>query len=48
MNVEDPQAKIAELLEQRKVYYEQADVTIDADKPIDQIAEDILKVLSDE
>jgi shikimate kinase len=48
LNVENPQAKIAELLEARKAYYEQADVIIDADKPIDQIAEDILGVLGDE
>ena len=48
LNVENPQARIAELLEQRKPYYEQADVTIDADKPIDQIVEDILEVLGDE
>lgn len=38
LNVEDPQSKIAELLEARKPYYEKADVIIDADhKAIDQI-----------
>ncbi|MBN1869456.1 MAG: shikimate kinase [Candidatus Omnitrophica bacterium] len=48
LNVENPQAKIAELLEARKPYYEKADIIIDADKPIDQIAKDILKVVSHE
>ena len=48
LNVEDPQSKISELLEARKPYYEKADVIIDADKPIDQIAEDILKVIRDD
>jgi shikimate kinase len=46
--VVDPLAKIKELLTARKPYYEQADVIIDADQPIDQIAADILKVVSDE
>jgi shikimate kinase len=48
LNVEDPQFKIGELLEARKAFYEKADIIIDADKPIDQIAEDILEVIKDE
>ncbi|MCK5013744.1 MAG: shikimate kinase [Candidatus Omnitrophica bacterium] len=48
LNVEDPRAEISELLESRKPYYEKADVIIDADKPIDQIAEDILEVIKNE
>ncbi len=48
LDVEDPQAKIAELLAARQSYYEQADVIIDANKSIDEIAQDILKVVSDE
>ena len=49
MNVADPQLKITELLEERKSYYEKADVTINADhRTINQIAEDVLKVLADE
>jgi shikimate kinase len=45
LNVEDPQMKIAELLSMRKSYYEKADVVINADKSIDEIAQDILKVI---
>ena len=45
---DDPKAKIAELLNMRKPYYEQANVVIDADKPIDEIAQDVLKVLENE
>jgi shikimate kinase len=45
LNVEDPKSKIGELLEARKSYYEKADIIIDADKPIGQIAEDILEVI---
>jgi len=49
LNVENPQLKITELLEERRPYYEKADVTIDVDhKAINQIAEDVLKVLEDE
>jgi len=49
MNVADPQLRIAELLTERKPYYEKADVTINADhRTINQIAEDVLKVLADE
>lgn len=49
LNIEDPKSKIAELLEARKSYYEQANVIIDADhKTIDQITEDVLKVLADD
>jgi shikimate kinase len=48
LNVEDPQAKISELLAARQSYYEKADIIIDADKPIDLIAEDILKVVQDD
>ena len=49
LNVADPQLKIAELLDKRKSYYEKADVTINADhQTINQITEDILKVLNDE
>ena len=48
LNVNNPQAKISELLEARKPYYEKADIIIDADKPIGQIAEDILKVIKNE
>lgn len=48
LNVEDRQAKIAELLKAREPYYKKADVTIDADKAIDQIVQDILKVLEHE
>ncbi len=48
LNVEDPQSKIGELLQARKAYYEKADVIIDADKPIDQIAEDILEAIKNE
>ena len=48
LNVEDPQAKIAELLSARKSYYEQADVSIDADKSIDEIAQDVLRVIGNE
>jgi shikimate kinase len=46
LNVKDPRARIAKLLEERKPLYEQADVVIDADhKSIDQITEEVLKVL---
>ena len=48
LNVEDPQMKIGELLQARKPYYEKADIVIDADKPIDQIVEDILEVVNNE
>jgi len=49
LNVADPQLKITELLEERKPYYEKADVIINADhRTINQIAEDVLKVLADE
>ncbi len=48
LDVEDPQAKIAELLAARQSYYEQADIIIDANKSIDEIAQDILKVVNDE
>ena len=48
LNVEDPQAKIGELLSARQSFYEKADIIIDADKSIDLIAEDILKVIQDE
>ena len=49
LNVDNPRAKIAELLESRKSYYEKADVTIDADfKTINQIARAIVKVLRNE
>ena len=48
LNVEDPQLKISELLASRETYYQKADVIIDADKPIDQIAEDILEVINNE
>ena len=48
LDVEDPRAKIADLLKSRQPYYEQADVIVDADKSIHQIAEDILKVLKNE
>jgi shikimate kinase len=49
LNVEDPLAKIKELLEARKPYYEHADVIINADyKTIDQIAESVVKVLENE
>ena len=45
LNVDDPQARIAELLSARQAFYEQADVTIDADQSIDGIVQDILKEL---
>jgi len=49
LNVVDPLLKITELLTERKPYYEKADVTIDADRrTINQIAEDVLKVLANE
>jgi len=49
LNVADPQLKITELLEERKPYYEKADVTINADhRTINQIVEDVLKVLANE
>jgi len=49
LSVADPKLKITELLEERKPYYEKADVTINADhRTIDQIAQDVLKVLEDE
>jgi shikimate kinase len=49
LNVPDPLARIAELLDARAVYYEQADCVIDADyKTIDRLAEDIMKVLNNE
>lgn len=49
LDVADPQLKITELLEERKPYYEKADVTVNADhRTINQIAEDVLKVLADE
>jgi len=49
LNVADPELKIAELLEERKPYYEKADATINADhRAINQIAEDILKVVANE
>ena len=48
LNVEDRQSKITELLKARKPYYEKADVIIAADKDIDQIVEDILKVFENE
>jgi len=48
LNVVDPQAKIAELLDMRRPYYEKADVTVNADQPIDQIAEDIIRIFNDE
>jgi len=49
LNVADPQLKITELLEERKPYYEKADVTIDADhRTVNQITEEVLKVIVDE
>ncbi len=48
LRVDDPQAKIAELLGARQSYYARADVIIDANKPIDQIAEEILRILENE
>lgn len=49
LNVERPLLKIAELLEERKPYYEAAGITINADnRTIDQIAEDILEALENE
>jgi len=48
LNVEEPQLRIVELLNARKPYYEKADVTINANRPIDQIAKDIVKVLANE
>ncbi len=49
LNVADPQLKITELLEERKPNYEKADTTINADhRTINQIAEDVLKVIADE
>lgn len=46
LDVENPQAKIAELLNARKSYYEQADVIIDANRPINEIVEDIIKEIT--
>ncbi len=49
MNVDDPQAVIEQLLEERREFYEKADITVDSDfRPIDQIANDILKVLNND
>jgi len=49
LNVADPQLKITELLQERKPYYEKADRTINTDhRTINQIAEDVLKVVEDE
>lgn len=48
LDVEDPPSRVRELLEARKPYYEQADIIIDADKPIGQIANDILEVIRHE
>ena len=49
LNVPDPQLKITEMLEERIPFYEKADVTVNADhRTINQIAEDVLKVIADE
>ena len=48
LDVQNPQEKIAELLKSRESYYQQADVTVDANRPIDQIAQDVLKVFQNE
>ena len=49
LNVKEPRARIAELLEEREPLYEQADFIIDADhRSIDQITKDVLKVLEHE
>jgi len=49
LNVQNPQLKIAELLDARKPYYEKADITIDADnRSIDEITDDIIKALENE
>ena len=46
LNVSCPQAKIQELLDQRKLYYEQAHFTVDTSRQsADQTAQKILKLL---
>ena len=45
LNVEDPKAKIGELLEARAPFYAQADFSIDTtDLTVEQVAEEILKL----
>ena len=49
LEVDDPLGTIKTMLAERKSFYEQADVTVDADRqPIDKIAEQIIKVINDE
>ena len=49
LDVQNSEMKIAELLEERKPFYEKADIIIDADhRTIDQIVEDVLKELENE
>ena len=46
LNVADPQAKILELLQARKFYYEQADHTIDTNhKTVEQTAKEVLLIV---
>ena len=46
LNVADPQAKIRELLQARKFYYEQADHTIDTNhKTVEQTAKEVLLIV---
>ena len=47
LDVPDPQAKIKELLEKREPFYREADIVLDTNnKSIEQISEDILKILN--
>ena len=47
LNVDDPQAKIAELLNKRESFYNKADITVDTSKlSIDQVVEEIKQKLA--
>ena len=49
LNVDNPQAKIRELLQTRQQFYCKADYTIDtSQKTIDQVAQDILELMRDD
>ena len=49
LNVEDPQAKIKELLESRKSFYEQADHVVDTNnKTINAVCDEIGRLLGND
>jgi shikimate kinase len=48
LNVEDPKAKIRELLEARRPYYEQADHIVDTNgKSVEQVCSEIMELMSE-